>query len=164
MPTYFKNGNVGSIFLGDSLGGRAYLGTSLIASSKGRDWKGFRFTAIEDNSTITMQKVGSNPPSVQLEASLDHGDTWTSFVPGETTISLPHVGDTVFIRAQGGAYNERFNEPNGFKNYNSFSGEGKVSASGNINTIITKSGKVDAIVESGLRNLFNGMTSLVDAS
>lgn len=129
---------------------------------KQTDWKGLKFIALQDNSTITMSKTGT-PPSVQLEASTDYGETWTPFVPGETTITLPHIGDMVFIKAPSGVYNERTSDIGG-SNYLSFSGGGKVVASGNVNTIITEDGKVGTLATRCLAQLFRGMTSLIDAS
>lgn len=61
------------------------------------EYDGLTFTAGQANSTISMQKVG-DAPNVSLEYST--GDGWDDFVVGETTVTLPNIGDQVVVRAK----------------------------------------------------------------
>lgn len=63
------------------------------------DWKGLKFVAEEDGSTIGMMKSG-NPPNIDLVYSTDNGESWNDFIPGNTTVTLPNIGDEMFVRAR----------------------------------------------------------------
>ena len=112
------------------------------------------FTAKQPNSTIMMVAVG-NAPSVTLVASYD-GFSWFQFVVGETTLSLPNVGDKVYIRAV--RTNERMGRDE--DNYNTFSISGQVSASGNIQSLL---GTNEITANYCFYGLFYNCSSLISA-
>jgi hypothetical protein len=96
------------------------------------------FTAEEAGSTVKMTTIGS-VPTVYLETSPTGEDgTWSDFIVGSTTITLPNVGDKVYFRAK--QDNQRFSV-NGI-NYNKFDMTGKIAASGNINTLLKADGSI----------------------
>ena len=109
--------------------------------TKWRDWfsteeyDGLKFTAEEANSTVKMIKSGT-PPDVSLEYSTDMGMSWSDFIVGETTVTLPNVGSAMFIRAK--TTNARF--AYNTSNYNKFILTGKVAASGSIMYLLKSDG------------------------
>jgi len=121
------------------------------------------FTAAQAGSTVAMNAVGA-APSISLEYSTDHGDTWNDFTVGSTTITLDNVGDKVNIRAK---------TPNsvmatGENVRNTFSITGEVTASGNLAAILNKDveqGKLlDSTANQHLRGLFRGCSNLVGSA
>ena len=121
------------------------------------------FTAAQAGSTIAMNAVGA-APSISLEYSTDHGDTWNDFTVGSTTITLSNVGDKANIRAK---------SPNsvmatGENVRNTFSITGGVTVSGNLAAILNKDveqGKVlDSSTNQHLRGLFRGCSNLVGSA
>ena len=117
------------------------------------------FTAEGAWSAVAMRAAGS-APAVTLETSYD-GEIWEPFYVGETTISLPKVGDKVYFRAGPGG-NTKFAD--GEYSYNYFSMMGVVAASGNIMSLLDGENMTDALTESYCyQYMFNGCTSLVNA-
>ena len=112
------------------------------------------FTAKQPNSTIAMNAVG-NAPTVALYASYD-GFSWMPFIVGKTTLTLPNAGDSVYIRAV--STNERMGRD--INNYNSFSINGKVAASGNIQSLL---GTAEITAYYCFYGLFYNCTSLTQA-
>ena len=115
------------------------------------------FTAEEANSTVAMKANGS-APTVSLEYSTD-GNTWSPFVVGTTTVTLANIGDKMYVRAtsEGNA-----GMGTSSSNYNQFLMMGKISASGNVNTLLDQNGNAT------LKNycysyLFSGCESLTSA-
>ncbi|MCQ2976272.1 MAG: bacterial Ig-like domain-containing protein, partial [Bacteroidales bacterium] len=111
------------------------------------------FTAEEANSSVGYSNYGGNNPNVEI--SFDK-TTWISLAPGET-ITLENVGSKVYFRG---------NNPTGFSHgeYSSFYMNGKISASGNIMSL------VDIYCESlkipcdyCFYSLFSGCSSLTTA-
>ena len=120
---------------------------------------GLCFTAEGAWSVVAMRAAGS-APAVTLETSYD-GEIWEPFYVGETTISLPKVGDKIYFRAGPGG-NTKFAD--GEYAYNYFSMMGVVAASGNIMSLLDGENMTDALTESYCYfNMFKGCTSLVNA-
>ena len=120
---------------------------------------GLCFTAEEAGSTVAMQAVGS-APAVTLETSFD-GEIWEPFTVGETTITLPNVGDKVYFRAGEGG-NTAMASSN--KEYNKFSIiTGRISASGNIMSLLNGDVPDSIIAKYCYYNMFSGCTSLAQA-
>ena len=94
---------------------------------------GLTFEAMEAGASIGMAKAGT-PPAVTLEYSTD-GSAWNTYdADVGTAISLPNVGDFVCFRA-GSSGNTAF-ASSGSACRNFVMRDGKVSASGNIMSIL----------------------------
>ena len=121
---------------------------------------GLCFTAEEAGSTVAMQVNKSSAPTVTLETSYD-GEIWEPFSVGETTITLPKVGDKIYFRAGSGG-NTKF--ANSVSEYNCFSMMGVVAASGNIMSLLDGENMTDALPGTYCyASMFKGCTSLVNA-
>ena len=100
------------------------------------------FTAEEAGSTIKMCGHNIGPylaPTVYLETSTTGEEgSWSDFIVDSTTITLTNVGDKVYFRAK--QDNERFGTRP--VSYNYFVMTGKISASGNLNTLLKADGSV----------------------
>ena len=124
------------------------------------DENGLKFTATQSNSTISLSRT-SNAPQVSLECSLDDGETWSSFVPGSTTITLQNEGDSMLLRAGSGG-NTRF--ATSTSNYHRFSITGKVSVSGSIMFLLDPNGSDTATMgDYCFTNLFHQCAAIVSA-
>ena len=115
------------------------------------------FTAEEANSTVAMKKNGS-APTVSLEYSTD-GVTWNPFVVGSTTVTLANIGDKVYMRATSAG---NTGMSSSYTNYNQFLMMGKISASGNVNTLLDQNGNA-TLTRYCYSGLFTGCTSLTTA-
>lgn len=118
------------------------------------------FTALEANSTVSLTRNGT-PESINLEYSVD-GTNWNTFEIG-TFYTLPTVNSQIYIRNTSSS-TTGFIYSSG--NYYRFTCSGKLKISGDITTLINKSGNVlDLSVKN---NYFNGLfaanISLIDAS
>ena len=91
---------------------------------------GLCFTAEEPGATVSMTKTGT-PPEVSLLYSTD-ANTWNTFTPGTTTVTLANAGDKVWLKAGPGG-NTAF-ATNDF-NYTRFV-TSKANASGNIMSLL----------------------------
>ena len=107
------------------------------------------FTAEEAGSTVRM-KAGGETPTVSLEYSTD-GNTWSPFIVGSTTVTLANIGNKVYIRATSKG-NTGICSPDG---YNQFVMTGKISASGNIDTLLDQNGNA-TLTEWCYNNMFKG--------
>ena len=120
---------------------------------------GLCFTAEEAGSTIKMNKTGS-APSVTLETSFDC-EIWEPFTVGETTITLPNVGDKVYFRAGEGGNTAMASSLN---NYNNFSiRTGRIAASGNIMSLLNGDSPDSIMAVSCYSSMFYGCTALAQA-
>ena len=119
---------------------------------------GLCFTAEEAGSTVAMQAVGS-APAVTLETSFD-GEIWEPFAVGETTITLPNVGDKVYFRAGEGGNTAMCK---GSSSYNNFVMAGRIAASGNIMSLLGSDATANKVVRFGFFGLFRECTSLTVA-
>lgn len=103
------------------------------------EYNGLTFTAEEANSTIAMQKVGA-APDVSLEYST--GDGWHDFIVGETTVTLPNIGDQMVLRAK--TTNSKFGGSNASTRHQ-FVMTGKIAASDSIMYLLKSDGDLDDI-------------------
>ena len=95
------------------------------------------FTAEEAGSTVGLDKNGSST-AISLETSTD-GKTWTDYTWSDNTgptLTLKNVGDKVYMRAK----NENQTIGSSYSNYYQFKMTGKISASGNIQTLLKADG------------------------
>ena len=117
------------------------------------------FTAQERNSSVSME-VNVQPSQTvilpKLETSTD-GIHWKTFTPGETTITLKQITDKVYFRGD---------NPSGFsiRNGINFKMSGKISASGNIMSLLDPTCQMMEIPSKGCFSyLFSGCVSLITA-
>ena len=100
------------------------------------------FTAEAANSTLHLDKKGS-PNAISLETSMD-GNTWTDYTWSDNTgptLTLKNVGDKVYMRAK----NENQTIGSSIDDCYQFVMDGKIAASGNIQTLLKADGsKTDA--------------------
>ena len=100
------------------------------------------FTAEKAPSTVRMEAANdAAAPEVSLEYSTD-GNHWSPFVVGTTTVELANIGDKMYVRAtsKGNTGMGGFSSDQGGFIYNRFVMEGKISASGNLNTLLNQNG------------------------
>ena len=97
-------------------------------------------------------------PEVSLEYSTD-GNTWSPFVVGTTTVTLANIGDKMYMRAtsSGNTGMGSF-----YLDYNKFVMTGKISASGNVDTLLDQNGNA-TITRFCYKGLFIECTSLTSA-
>ena len=116
------------------------------------------FTAQEANSVVGMERIGS-APYVYLEYSTD-GKTWSPFEVGSSNaVTLANIGDKMYMRAtsEGNA-----GMGSSIQGYNQFLMMGKISASGNVNTLLDQNGNA-TLTEWCYLNMFENCTSLTTA-
>ena len=125
------------------------------------------FTAKEAGSTVKMVAEGE-APKVSLEYSTD-GNNWSPFVVSKegvegTTVILANVDDKMYMRATSagntgmGCYSVGYQ---GFT-YNRFMMTGKISASGNVDTLLNQNGNA-TLTFACYYGLFEYCTSLTSA-
>ena len=128
---------------------------------------GLCFTAEEAGSTVamkTMVMTGAPLPAVTLETSYD-GEIWEPFYVGETTITLPNVGDKVYFRAGEGG-NVRFAyAPSIFSGIsrNTFVLTGLIAASGSIQSLLNGVEETYTVDTCAFAFLFSQCASLTSA-
>lgn len=110
------------------------------------------FTALEDNSTITLEKIGE-PDAVNLIYSTKKTG-WENLIINETVITLKQ-GETVYIKGNNATFSKDKD------NYYHFAMTGRIRAGGNINKLLSKDGNVDTLLDSCYIQLFQNCTSLV---
>ena len=109
-----------------------------------RRWEpvaGLKFVAEEANSTVAMVRGSSSSPSISLEYNTVDG--WKDFIVGETTVTLPNVGDECFIRAK--TTNPYICSPSSNAYNNHFVLTGSVGASNSIMYLLDRDGELDSI-------------------
>lgn len=92
------------------------------------------FTAEEASSIVSMKKSTDAAPAVTLQYMILDYEGWKDFIVDETCIQLNNIGDKVWFRA-GSSGNAKF--ANSEIDYNNFQLSGKVSASGNIMSLLS---------------------------
>lgn len=107
------------------------LRNGMAASKKKSPYWGLCFTAEQENSTVSMIKINSSAPALNLEYSTD-AKNWETFVVGTTTVTLADVGDRVWLRAGAGG-NAKICVQGG---YNRTTTTGKVAASGSVMSLL----------------------------
>ena len=131
-------------------------------------WRGLKFTAEEAGSTVYMIKIHASAPDVSLMYSLDEGQTWNDFTVCSssssldgTIITLNDVGDEVCFKANGTnqsmASQITSNPTIRFRAYNKFIMSGKISASGNIMSLLDGSNYNSMNSLEGRANAFIGL-------
>ena len=129
---------VANIFVGTLNAIEAYFGNEKVwgkSEPTTGDW--LCFTAEEANSTLHLDKVGS-PEAISIETSKD-GSNWSDYSWTDKTgdtLTLANVGDKVYMRAK----NENQTIGSSYSNYYQFKMTGKISASGNIQTLLKADG------------------------
>ena len=118
------------------------------------------FTAEQAGSTIKMERYGSGAPSISLETSVDDGGSWQSFTVNSTKITLSKVGDKVYFRA-GPSGNARIAK--NLSNENNFIMTGKISASGNLHSLLNANEIPSTIPTYCYAELFYNCKSLISA-
>ena len=125
------------------------------------EYWGLCFTAEQANSTISMAK-GANAPTLNLVTSVNHGKTWETFTPGETTITLAKKGASVWFAAGEGG-NTRLSSGGGWY-VNNFTMTGRISATGSIMSMLNASEPTYECPDSyTFTSLFSGCSSLISA-
>ena len=106
------------------------------------------FTALENNSTITIVKRGNGSPNLEYS---NNGKTWHTFNPS-VTITLAE-GKHVYIAGNNSILNGRFVM------------SGSIKASGNIMSLLSKDNfeNTNTVPANGFNSAFKGCTSLVKA-
>ena len=116
------------------------------------------FTAEADNSVVGMAANGS-APTVSLEYSTD-GNNWSPFEIGyDTAVTLANIGDKMYVRATSAG---NTGMSSSYSDYNQFLMMGKISASGNVNTLLDQNGNA-TLTEWCYFNLFQNCVSLTSA-
>lgn len=97
--TFFGQNSISDLRLGDSQVKAAYLGNVKVwpEEQPAGDYWGLRLTAQESDTTVSMKANGS-APSLDLLYSTD-ANTWNTFTPGTTTVTLANAGDSVWFKA-----------------------------------------------------------------
>ena len=151
---------VANIFVGTLNAIEAYFGNEKVwgKSEPAPTANWLCFTAEEANSAVGMQALGESAPTVSLEYSTD-GNTWSPFEVGSTTITLANIGDKMYMRATS-AGNTGFGSS--YSNYNQFMMMGKISASGNVDTLLDQNGNA-TLTEWCYFNMFQNCESLTSA-
>lgn len=117
-----------------------------------------KFTALQDNSSVTLNRVGS-PVSLNLEYSTD-GTTWTVFVVGQT-YTLANQGDYIMLRApQGSPNTSGCGQSAGAKH--KFTMSGSIACTGNIMSLYDCNAETTTITDWGFSELFHDCTALVE--
>ena len=155
---------ISDLRLGDSQVQAAYLGDQLMWSHEAppsSDYWGLCFTAEEPNAFVGMTGNGS-PPSLNLLYSTD-SQTWNTFTPGTTTVTLANVGDKVWLKAGSGG-NAGTASSSSSSDYWSFSFTNHVAASGNIMSLLNGEQQTYVISQDqAFYRLFINCTSLTQA-
>lgn len=140
-------------------------GTGEFIIGADKEYWGLKFTAEQAGSTISMTNYGT-PNPITLLASTD-GNTWTQFIPNETTITLANVGDYVYFKAGAGG-NKSLSIVDGLAiNHNwSFALTGKISASGNVMSLLDGEKNINKMTNDNIGAfafLFDSCTALTQA-
>ena len=133
---------------------------------------GLCFTAEQANSTVAMAVSASGAPAVSVETSTD-AVSWSPFVIGETTITLANIGDKVYFRAGDGGtggdgVNLRMSSTTttpamSIPKYNKFVMTGLIAASGDVTSLLDRSGTVDSLTTFAFYGLFHSCAALTAA-
>ena len=144
------------ILLKDIIPRPAGVKVDIIEAPEPEPYDGLRFTAQEANSSVTLAKVGT-PTELQLEYRTNTNTTWQNYTLG-TQITLANIDDWVEMRNQG---LQTLN--NSIRDYHKFTMTGKISASGNIQYLLDKTGELLSVSDYCYFSMFDGCTSLTTA-
>ena len=109
--------------------------------------------------TLTKTDTGGLAPSVNLEYSTDkvNWTTWTE-TNNVRTYTIPANGK-VYLRGDNTAFGNTQNDTD----YHNFSSSGNVNASGDLMTLLDKSGRLRSVGGAAFRRLFQNWTNLKSA-
>ena len=116
-------------------------------------YDGLLFTAQEANSSVCLNKINF-PTELQLEYRTNTNVEWQNYTLG-TTITLANIDDWVEMRNLGLQTN--------INGGHQFVMTGKISASGNIQYLLDKTGELLSVSDSCYEQMFFGCTSLTTA-
>ena len=119
-------------------------------------YDGLLFTAQEANSSVTLNKIGSGT-GLQLEYRTNTNANWQNYTLG-TQITLANIDDWVEMRNLG---LQTLN--NSIRNYHKFAMTGKISASGNIQYLLDKTGELLSVSDYCYFSMFDGCSNLTTA-
>ena len=150
---------VANIFVGTLNAIEAYFGNEKVwGKSEPATPNWLCFTAEEAGSVVGMAANGE-APTVSLEYSTD-GNNWSPFEIGyDTAVTLANIGDKMWVRATSSG---NTGMSSSFSDYNQFIMMGKISASGNVNTLLDQNGNA-TLTEWCYFNLFQNCVSLTSA-
>ena len=117
-------------------------------------YDGLLFTAQEANSSVTLNKTSETTEKLQLEYRTNTNVEWQNYTLG-TTINLANIDDWVEMRNQGLQTN--------INGGHQFVMTGKISASGNIQYLLDKTGELLSVSSSCYEQMFQLCTSLTTA-
>lgn len=132
------------------------LGTVTVEAVHG-DFDYLCFTAVDAGSTVGMKHYGANLTATKplIFISTDHKETWR--VWDYETITLAGVGDKVYMYGTNESIGVSEN------NYSQFKMTGKISATGNIQTLLAQDGSRPGVSAYCYESIFYDCTSLVTA-
>lgn len=116
--------------------------------------EGLLFTAQEANSSVTLNETSASTAELQLEYRTNTNTNWQNYTLG-TTINLANIDDWVEMRNQG--------LQTTINGGHEFTMTGKIAASGNIQYLLDKTGKLLSVSDSCYSMLFYSCTSLTTA-
>lgn len=116
--------------------------------------EGLLFTAQEANSSVTLDEISATTEKLQLEYRTNTNVNWQNYTLG-TTINLANIDDWVEMRNQG--------LQTTINGSHQFAMTGKIAASGNIQYLLDKTGKLLSVSDSCYSMLFYSCTSLTTA-
>lgn len=119
--------------------------------------EGLNFVAQQANTTVSLSAIGT-PPSIQLKYATPQTEQWLDFIPGETTITLQNVEDSVAFKAlPGGNYAFATDLSNKW----TFSIDGKVSCNHSIEYLIDENANPSAMSSNYcFAGLFEGCSAI----
>ena len=117
-------------------------------------YDGLLFTAQEANSSVTLNKVGSSGTGLQLEYRTNTNVEWQNYTLG-TQITLANIDDWVEMRNLGLQTN--------INGGHQFVMTGKISASGNIQYLLDKTGELLSVPAGCYSHMFEYCASLTTA-
>lgn len=124
------------------------------------------FVAEEPNSTIKLNRTTSSVSSplknASLQYSLDNGETWNDYTytsygyagSSGKTITLSNIGDSVKFKGKNNALAINAS------NFHRFLMTGKISANGDVTSLLNEVGSNIALTDYCFAKLFSGCTSL----
>ena len=123
--------------------------------------EGLIFTAQEANSSVTLNETSATTEKLQLEYRTNTNTNWQNYTLG-TTINLANIDDWVEIRNQGLQTTIKDKDTHHFATHQ-FVMTGKIAASGNVQYLLDKTGKLLSVYDFCYSFLFEGCASLTTA-
>ncbi len=114
------------------------------------------FTAQQANSSVAMAVTGTGWTLPEISYSTD-GVVWNEFMPGTTTVTLNNIGDKVYFVGSNASFSYSSAQ------YVQFSMTGKISASGNIMSLVDPTLSSNTVPSYAFYRLFADCSSLTAA-